>query len=292
MGRMIRQLLLRALTGRREITLRRRIPSRSELRAEFDRVADLGLYLHIPFCEQICSYCPYNKELFRPHMADRYVKAVQAEIDLYADIVRDRPLTSFYIGGGTPTTMLAHGLGEIVEHIRSVFHLQCDIHMESHLNHLTEENLDAIRALGIEHLSMGVEALQERHLRTLGRPYTVAAAEEAVRRAMSRGFRCVNVDVMFALPGQTYEEVAETGRVLVEWNVDQIAAYPLFRFPYTRMGRNGSQRNHRLFLTLARRRMLRILERVFYRAGYERTSVWAFTKRGVPRYCSVTRLGR
>ncbi len=105
---------------------------------------------------------------------------------------------------------------------------------------------------------------------------------------MSRGFKCVNVDVMFALPGQTHEEIAETGRALVEWNVDQIAAYPLFRFPYTRMGRNGSPGNHGLFLALARRRMLRILERAFYRAGYERTSVWAFTKRGVPRYCSVT----
>ncbi len=160
MERTIRQLLLRALTSQREITVQRRIPSRSELHAEFDRVADLGLYLHIPFCEQICSYCPYNKEMFRPDMAERYVKAVKTEVDLYADIVRDRPLTSFYIGGGTPTTMLAHGLGEIVEHVRRVFCLQCDIRMESHLNHLTDDNLDAIRALGVEHLSMGVEALQ------------------------------------------------------------------------------------------------------------------------------------
>ncbi len=288
MERMVRQLLLRALTGKREITLRRRIPSRSDLHAEFDRIASLGLYLHIPFCEQICSYCPYNKELFRRDLAERYVVAVKKEVDLYADVVRDRPITSFYIGGGTPTTMLAYGLGEIVEHIRSVFRLRCDIHMESHPNHLCEDSLSLIRSIGVEHLSMGVEALQERHLRALGRPYTVASVMDAVGRAMSHGFKCVNVDVMFALPGQTRKEAEETGRALVRMGVDQIAAYPLFRFPYTRLGRNGQPKNHGLSLALKRRTMLRSLEQVFYRAGYERTSVWAFTRRGVPRYCSVT----
>jgi len=70
--------------------------------------------------------------------------------------------------------------------------------------------------------------------------------------------------------------------------VDQVAAYPLFRFPYTALGRNRPTRYHVLGLSLRRRRMLRILEDIFYRAGHERTSVWAFTRRGVPRYCSVT----
>jgi oxygen-independent coproporphyrinogen-3 oxidase len=98
----------------------------------------------------------------------------------------------------------------------------------------------------------------------------------------------VNVDVMFGLPGQTCHEIEQTGRALVEMGVDQIAAYPLFRFPYTPLGRTGRIDNHSLFRILKRRRMLGILEGIFYAAGYERTSVWAFTRRGVPRYCSVT----
>jgi oxygen-independent coproporphyrinogen-3 oxidase len=288
MEQMIRQLLLRTLTGRREIALRRRIPSRSELHDEFDRIAVLGLYLHIPFCEQICSYCPYNKELFDTDAVEQYVTAVKTEVDLYANIVGERPITSFYIGGGTPTTMLDHGLAEIVEHVRRVFRLQCDIHLESHPNHLDDDHLRAIRSMGVQHLSMGVEALQERHLKTLGRPYTVDNVREAVGRAMSGGFKCVNVDVMFGLPGQTREEVEETGRALVEMGVGQIAAYPFFRFPYTSMGRNGTQVNNRLSQVVERREVLRILEQIFYRAGYQRTSVWAFTRRSVPRYCSVT----
>jgi oxygen-independent coproporphyrinogen-3 oxidase len=70
--------------------------------------------------------------------------------------------------------------------------------------------------------------------------------------------------------------------------IDQVAAYPLFRFPYTRMGRAARESNHHLTRIFNRRRMLRILERIFYAAGFERTSVWAFTRPGVPKYCSVT----
>jgi oxygen-independent coproporphyrinogen-3 oxidase len=209
-------------------------------------------------------------------------------MDFYSDIVGSKPLTSLYIGGGTPTTTLDSGLGRVIGHIHDVFNVQCDIHMESHPNHLGAGNLGRIRALGVQHLSLGVEALFDRHLKFLGRPYTADGVKEAVRRAVTAGFKCVNVDVMFALPGQTYAEIEETGRELVKLGVDQVAAYPLFRFPYTPLGKSGTRRNHVVFESLKRRRMLRILEKIFYRAGYERTSVWAFTRRGVPRYCSVT----
>ena len=133
-------------------------------------------------------------------------------------------------------------------------------------------------------LSIGVESLVDRHLKTLCRPYTAEAAKESVRRAVAAGFSCVNVDVMFGLPGQTCDEVAETGRELVKLGIDQVAAYPIFLFPYTRMGSENGHANHGIMQSLKRRRMLRILENIFYEAGYERSSVWAFTK-GVPRYC-------
>ena len=200
----------------------------------------------------------------------------------------DRPVTSFYIGGGTPTTMLHSGLADIIGHVRRTFDLQCDIHMESHPNHLSAANLSAIKSLGVQHLSIGVESLVDRHLKTLCRPYTASEVKEAVGRAISQGFKCVNVDVMFALPGQTCREIEETGHELVKLGVDQVAAYPLFLFPYTPMGRTDAARGHVILQSLKRRKMLGILERIFYQAGYERTSVWAFTKRGVPRYCSVT----
>jgi coproporphyrinogen III oxidase-like Fe-S oxidoreductase len=288
MEQLVRRSLLRLLTGEREIRLTRAVPSPDDLREKFKQIDTFGLYVHIPFCEQICPYCPYNKELYRSDLADRYLRAVQKEIDLYADIAAGKPVTSFYIGGGTPTTMLQSGLADIIGHVRQTFDLQCDIHMESHPDHLSAANLCAIEALGVRHLSIGVESLVDRHLKTLCRPYTARQAKEAVGRALAQGFTCVNVDVMFALPGQTCREVEETGHELVKLGVDQVAAYPLFLFPYTPMGRTSGTSGHVIRQSLKRRKMMSILERIFYQGGYERTSVWAFTKRGVPRYCSVT----
>jgi coproporphyrinogen III oxidase-like Fe-S oxidoreductase len=284
----LRTKIRRFLTKEKHLALENKVPRPDQLRQKFDQIHHIGLYLHIPFCEQICPYCPYNKELYSADTADAYKNAVKKEVDFYRDIICDTPVTSFYIGGGTPTTMLYTGLREIVEYVFRMLNMQCDIHMESHLNHLTLENLHAISDMGVQHLSMGVEALQDRHLKMLGRPYTADKAKAVIERTVRMDFKCVNVDLMFALPEQREDEIEQAGHALVEMGVDQIAAYPLFRFPYTKLGGTGSNGNYNLFTIFKRRKMLGILENIFYNAGFERTSVWAFTQKGVPKYCSVT----
>ncbi len=281
----LRTGLRRLLTKEKSVALVNRVP---KLEPRFEELDELGLYLHIPFCRQICPYCPYNKEVYDREAAVRYTDAVRKEIDIYAGLIGDTPVTSFYIGGGTPTTMLHDGLPDILEHVFDSFNMRCDVHMESHPNDLSSDNLEAIISMGVQHLSTGVEALQDKHLRALQRPYAVEEVKAAVRRAVDASFKCVNADVIFALPDQTYGEVEQTGHELVELDVDQVAAYPLFRFPYTKIGRTPEKSNYKGSSILQRRRMLAILESIFYDAGYERTSVWAFTKAGVPKYCSVT----
>jgi coproporphyrinogen III oxidase-like Fe-S oxidoreductase len=281
----VRTQLKRLLTKQSTVALESKILL---LESRFQDIDEFGLYLHIPFCRQICPYCPYNKEIYHPEVAERYTSAVKKEIDIYSKLIGSKPVTSFYIGGGTPTTMLYSGLDRILRHIFESFNMQCDIHLESHPNDLTSDNLKAIHCLGVGHLSIGVEALQDHHLKALRRPYSVEQAMTAVGRAVSNGFECVNADFIFALPGQTYGEVEQAGHTLVEMGVDQVAAYPLFRFPYTKMGRTAKESNHNLSSIFKRRKMLSILERTFYAAGFERTSVWAFTRPGVPKYCSVT----
>jgi coproporphyrinogen III oxidase-like Fe-S oxidoreductase len=284
----LRTNLRRLLTKKKDLVLEDKIPSLEDLGGKFQDIDKFGLYLHIPFCEQICPYCPYNKEIYDANVAKRYTNAIKREIDFYSEVASDKLVTSFYIGGGTPTTMLSNGIDEILDYTFKIFNMQCDIHMESHPNHLTLNNLNTITSIGIKHLSVGVEALQDRHLKTLKRPYTVEEAKAAVERAVSRNFECVNVDFIFALPNQTYSEVEQAGQALVEMGVDQVAAYPLFRFPYTKMGGDGDISNCKISSIFKRRKMLGILEDIFYSAGFERTSVWAFTRQGVPKYCSVT----
>jgi oxygen-independent coproporphyrinogen-3 oxidase len=283
--RSIRNLLREWLVKQKSIVLENKIPP---LDQRIEDLEELGLYLHIPFCRQICPYCPYNKEIFQSEIAEKYAKSVIKEIDVYSAMIGRKPITSFYVGGGTPTTMLYCGLEEILTHIYKVFNMQCDIHIESHPNDLSMDNLNTIISMGVRHLSIGVEALQNRHLRTLNRPYSVGEVKVAVERAVNKDFKCVNVDIIFALPDQVYDEIEQAGYDLVEMGVDQVAAYPLFRFPYTKLGRIASRNNYKISSIIRRRKMLRILEEILYDAGFERTSVWAFTKRGVPKYCSVT----
>jgi coproporphyrinogen III oxidase-like Fe-S oxidoreductase len=283
--RYLKNQIRKVLTGANTITLKRSDPFWLN---RFTDIEELGLYLHIPFCNQICPYCPYNKEIYHPDIARRYANAVIREVDLYAKWQGDKPVTSFYIGGGTPTTMLENGLGRILDHIYQAFNMQCGIHLESHPNDLDMDKLKLIASLGVEHLSIGVEALQDHHLKTLSRPYSVKEVKAAVRRAVNNGFKCVNADFIFALPGQTYQEVEIAGKTLVDLGIDQVAAYPLFRFPYTRWEQISRQEGYHGFSVFQRRKMLGILEDIFYGADFERTSVWAFTKTGVPKYCSVT----
>ncbi len=93
---------------------------------------------------------------------------------------------------------------------------------------------------------------------------------------------------MFALPDQTHQELKQAAQALVELGVDQIAAYPLFSFSYARWPQLARQNRCRSYNLWQKRRMLRVLEQTLYPAGYERTSVWAFTRASSPRYCSVT----
>jgi len=93
--------------------------------------------------------------------------------------------------GGTPATMLHSGLADIIGQIRQVFVPSCDIHMESHSNHLSPANLDKIQSLGVARLSIGVEALFDRHLKSLCRPYPASDVCAAVTRAVAQGFQCV-----------------------------------------------------------------------------------------------------
>ena len=283
-----RNKIRKLLTGANNVILSNKASSFESLEKKFYDIKEYGLYLHIPFCKQICPYCPYNKEIYKPETAKLYVEAVKKEIDFYRNLFGGKPVTSFYIGGGTPTTMLYSGLYEILEHIYKNFNMQCDIHMESHPNDLSLENIKTIKSFGIQYLSTGVEALEDKYLKFLKRPYNTKKVKEAIERAVNLGFKCFNIDFIFALPGQTYNEVEKAGYELVKMGVDQVAAYPLFIFPYTEMWKKIKESNGSSLNIFNRKNMLGILENIFYAEKYERTSVWAFTKEGFPKYCSVT----
>jgi coproporphyrinogen III oxidase-like Fe-S oxidoreductase len=284
----LQRKIYKQVTGETQFIMGSILPSLNDLCQKFKDINEMGIYLHIPFCTRICPYCPYNKQIFKEEVCQNYVKAVLKEIDCYIPFIKSIPVKSFYIGGGTPTTMLAKGIEAIISHIYKHLNMNCHVHMESHPNHLTTENLKIIESLDVKYLSIGVEALQDRHLKALERPYTVKEAIKNVERAVSRNFECVNVDLIFDLPGQNESEIEQAGYEIVKMGVQQAATYPLFRFPYTRLGKEFNNNKNLIATMFRRRRLLKVLENIFYNSDYCRSSVWAFTKRGVDKYCSVT----
>ena len=251
-----------------------------------DRV---GLYLHIPFCKNLCPYCPYNKIEFDEGKAMRYEKAVLKEIDMFEDSLKDKSMGSLYIGGGTPTTML-QGLLNIIEYLKGKFQtLRNDICIELAPNDMSQEVLEQLKNSGVTMISIGVESFNDRLNQKLGRKMEGKTIYDSVARAMTIGFDAVNVDLMFVLPTQTVEELRKDVRTAIDCGVHQISAYPLFAFPYTELGKEMKIKNVKRPPGRVIRKMLAIIEQECLESGYVRCAVWSFIKKEYKKFSSVSR---
>jgi len=255
---------------------------------QLPQVPAADLYIHIPFCKSLCPYCPYNRVLYDEALAASYVKAMRAEIDRYHSLLGAIEIGSIYIGGGTPTTLL-DDLQPIVDQIRSRFRHTGVVAVETTPDDLDAETLSKLKTLGVNLLSIGVQSFDDRYLRLIGRKYSSSILPSALSRALSSGFDSVNLDMMFALPGQTTDEaLTDLDRVL-DLGADQVTLYPLFTFPYTTVGRHLQLKQVRFPNLRTRRRMYKAIHDEAVTRGLDRVSVWGFKKKNVPRFSSVTR---
>ncbi len=257
----------------------------------------LGLYLHVPFCRRPCPYCPYNRVEYDESLYRRYEAAVHQEIDLVARRLADaragsgdaRPrIVSLYLGGGTPT-VVPDSLARMVTHITEAFGPASDVCVELHPSAMDDACLEMLQHVGVTMVSIGVESLSDRLLELIGRSHDAAAAEDAVRRAVARGFDAVNVDLMFALPTQTLDELDRDVQRILALGVDQVSAYPIFGFPYTDLGRKLGIKNIRRPRGDLIRRMLDLISRRSYQQGFRQCAVWSFLRPGSKKFSSVTR---
>ena len=206
------------------------------------------LYVHLPFCRTICPHCPYTKVRHDPDLEDRYARALTLEIGAYCENPAGvPPVKSLYLGGGTPSLTLDLAEAALAA-IRPALAPDAEVAMEVHPAHADPGTLTRIRALGVNRISLGLETLSDDLLGGLGRGYTVAAAEAALGHAREAGFDCVDVNLIYGIPGQRPgDPVRDTSRCL-DLGADQISAYPLFTFVHTAMGgrvASGRQRRYR-----------------------------------------------
>ncbi len=257
----------------------------------------LGLYLHVPFCHNLCPYCPYHRVQFDAALFSHYEKAVHQEIDLRARQMTEglaasggqRPrIVSLYLGGGTPT-VVPEALVRLVTHLGEAFGPPGDVCIELHPSAMDNQCLQLLRVAGVSMLSVGVESLSGRLLSLIGRSHDAATAEDAVRRAVALGFDAVNVDLMFALPTQTIEELDDDLCRVLALGVDQVSTYPIFGFPYTEWGqRLGLAKIARPNGSVIRQ-MLDLIRRRCREHGLEQCAVWSFLRSSKKKFSSITR---
>lgn len=249
-----------------------------------------SLYLHVPFCRSRCPYCPYTKVPYDEGLVEPYTRAALAEVDWWADRIGPAEVTSVCIGGGTPTLAL-DSVTRVLARVRQRFRLTGDVCIETNPADVDAETIAQLHDADVGLVSLGVQSFRAQNLALLGRRYDPSVAERALVLLAGGGFASVNVDLMFALPEQTVGGVVADLARAAQLGASQLTTYPLFTFPYTSVGEY-------LRLTAVRMPNLRA-RRTHYRAiagwcaehGFERVSVWGFTRGGVKRYSSVTRDG-
>ncbi len=257
------------MTGVRSVGLRP-----SDVLASFDGPA--GAYVHVPFCEWICPFCPYNKVLARDDLASAYFAALLSEIDMYGA----GPFTSLYVGGGTPTLYPEH-LAEVLDRIP----VEGERAVEVLPSHGTAERLQQFADIGFTAVSIGAQSFHDPVLRHLHRPHDAAQALSAARNARET-FDCVDVDLIVDValeePSQYPGAFLTDVRTCFTMGVDQVSTYPLMRFGYTPFGvaRHDRRREHEI---------LAQVNAMAAAMGYERRSVWTFNRIGSAPYTSITR---
>lgn len=171
-----------------------------------------ALYIHIPFCLSKCHYCSFSSWAGMDSLHSRYVTALLRELEQTAATTSTAPLTSVFIGGGTPTILTGAALADIVKLCRELFGFASDaeISIEANPGTVDLEKLTLIRASGINRLSLGVQSFHDAELQRLGRPHSADDAACARRLARMAGFDNINLDLMYGLPGQSPQSWQES----------------------------------------------------------------------------------
>jgi putative oxygen-independent coproporphyrinogen III oxidase len=168
----------------------------------------LALYIHIPWCVRKCPYCDFNSHALKAGLPqDDYVAALVRDLEQDLPLVWGRPVTSVFFGGGTPSLFDAAHIGAILDACAARLRLApaLEVTLETNPGTVEHDRFEAYRAAGVNRLSFGVQSFDDGCLQRLGRIHDSAQAERAIRLAQDAGFDNFNLDLMYALPGQTLD---------------------------------------------------------------------------------------
>ena len=191
-----------------------------------------SLYIGVPFCPSICMYCSFSSCPIAvwQHRTDEYLSALKRELDMYIDQYRGRYVDSVYIGGGTPTTLSAVQLGDLIGYVAKGFdvsHLREFTAEAGRPDSITEEKLAVLKESGVSRISINPQTMNEKTLGIIGRRHTVEDVYRAYDKARAAGFTNINMDLIIGLPGEDENDVANTFDRIKELSPDSMTVHSL-----------------------------------------------------------------
>ncbi|HEY6957065.1 MAG TPA: oxygen-independent coproporphyrinogen III oxidase [Flavisolibacter sp.] len=197
----------------------------------------ISLYIHLPFCESLCTYCGCNKKITTNHkVEDEYLLAIEKEWVIYRRLMKQMPvIRELHLGGGTPTFFSPRNLQRLLNFIlkSSIIHPRHEFSIEGHPNNTTKEHLKMLYNLGFRRISYGVQDNDPEVQRIINRIQPFENVKRATETARSVGFTSVNFDLIYGLPLQTPESIERTINQTIELRPDRIAFYSYAHVPWT-----------------------------------------------------------
>ena len=239
---------------------------------------DISLYIHIPFCKSKCWYCDFPSFCGKDNLMDSYIKALGKEIDAK---VLQYNIKTIFIGGGTPTYLPLKMLEDLKAHIKKLnLTPNVEFTVECNPGTLDKEKLELLKDMGVNRLSIGLQAYDDSLLKEIGRIHNVDEFLKNYELARSIGFENINIDLMFALPNQTYELWKESLIKVAKLNPEHISAYSLILEEDTRFYDLNNKGTLNLPEEDVERGMYESLLSILKDFGYNQYEISNFSKEG------------
>lgn len=246
----------------------------------FSECDNLGLYVHIPFCKSICNFCPYCKVRYDEELCNKYIDALIKEIHMVGSQREGRKeVTSLYFGGGTPA-LAVDRIKEIIDAINEHFIITEGIGLELHPDNLTEDVLKRLKDAGVTKISIGIQSFLDKYQKVLGRKIV---DQSKIKEALSAvQFETVSMDFIFALPGQTFDDLKSDIDKAFSIGANHVAIYPFIDFTFTDSKVTALPKRKK-------RKLLDDITNYCLNKGYTRSSIWTFSSEPEANYSSMTR---
>ena len=236
-----------------------------------------GLYIHIPFCYKKCSYCDFVSYGGRSEFLPPYLSALKNEAQQY----KGEEIETVFIGGGTPSLMSEKQIEDLCGFLHKNFKIKnAEFTMEANPQSLNFEKIMAAKNGGVNRFSVGAQSLSDNVLNELGRSHTLKQFEDAIKNIKKADIDNFNLDLIFALPGQTFEMWQKTLKKALDYGSTHISCYSLILDPETPLGAMYERNEISVPDEETERLMYKFISEIFSKNGIEQYEISNYAKKG------------